>query len=124
MATTTKKTTAAKVPVDDVNSIKFEYNGTEYIMEYDRDSALQAENLYNISLADIRAFKLSTFSSLFSGAFIKHHPNMKPRQIDTFFDMMPRKADLFKNLVTMYATSINSLLEEPEEGKALNWTQM
>lgn len=107
---------------EDVNRITFNYNGTEYIMEYDRDTAIQTEKTYGLSMNDVRDGKLSAFESLFNGAFIKHHPNIKQTTLDLFWSSMPNKPELFRNLTMMYVNCINTLLEEPEEGNAISWT--
>lgn len=113
---------AKKSAPKDITQIKFEFNGTEYIMEFDRDSALQTEKSFDVSLNDIRDLKLSTMQSLFHGAFLKHHPNIKQSTVNTFYDAMPNKPELFKNLAFMYSDCVNALLQDPEEGKALSWT--
>lgn len=108
----------------DVSQIKFEYNGTEYIMEFDRESVAQTEKLFDFSIADVRDGKISAFEALFYGAFLKHHPNIKPTTVELFMKKMPNKQEVFKNLAAMYNDCISTLLEEPEEGEALSWTAL
>ena len=114
--------TKKETKLEDVNQIRFNWNGTEYIMEFDRDTAMQTEKGFDLSMNDIRSGKLSALEALFAGSFLKHHPNMKQTTIDTIFQSMPNKTELFKTLVAMYSSCINTLLQEPDEGNAISWT--
>lgn len=105
-----------------VSRIVFEHEGTEYIMEFDRETVAQTEKLYDFTIADVRDGKLSSFEALFHGAFLKHHPNMRPATVESFLRRMPNKQEVFKNLALMYSDTISTLLEEPEEGEAISWT--
>lgn len=111
-----------KVAPEEATSISFDYNGTTYTMEFDRESIAQTEKMFDFSISDVRAGKVSAFEALFHGAFLKHHPNIKPATVELFMRKMPDKQELFKLLATMYSESINTLLEEPDEGEALTWT--
>lgn len=106
----------------EVSSISFDYNGTTYTMEFDRDTIAQTEKMFDFSIGDVRAGKISAFEALFHGAFLKHHPNIKQSTVDLFMRKLPNKQELFRNLATMYSESISTLLEEPDEGEALTWT--
>ena len=113
----TKKDETIEIP----ERIEFEYEGTKYIMEFDRDTATQTEKVYDVSLPDISAGKITAMEALFAGSFMKHHPNIKPTTIETFKNMMGDKVSLYKALVGMYSTCISTLLDEPEQGKAISW---
>lgn len=102
--------------------ISFEYEGTEYVMEFDRESVIQTEKAFGISVADVRNGSVSSFQGLFHGAFLKHHPNIKPYTVEKFMELMPNKVDMFQELALMYLTCLDSLFSEPEEGKAISWT--
>ena len=101
--------------------IEFDYEGTKYIMEFDRDTAMQTEKAYDDSLPDLRAGKITAMEALFAGSFMKHHPNIKPSTVDRFRDMMGDKVELYRNLTAMYSVCISALLAEPEEGNAISW---
>ena len=105
----------------EVSRISFVYNGTEYIMEFDREAIAQTEKMYDFSIGDVRSGKISAFEALFHGAFLKHHPNIKPSTVELFMKRLPNKQEVFKNLAIMYNDCISTLLEEPKEGEAISW---
>lgn len=105
----------------EISKMVFDYEGTTYTMEFDRASAAQTEKIFDISINDVRDAKISSFQGLFYGAFLKHHPNIKSSTVDKFFELMPNKQDVYANLAIMYGECINSLLDEPEQGKAISW---
>lgn len=109
---------------EEVTQIKFKYEGTEYIMEFDRETVAQTEKMFDISIADVRDGKISAFEGLFYGAFLKHHPNIKQTTVDNFMKLMPDKQGIFRNLAMMFGNCVNTLLDEPDEGNAISWQAM
>jgi len=108
----------------DVSCIKFEYKGVKYRLEYDRDSAMQAEKAYDVSLMDVKDAKMSALSGMFKGAFIKNHPETSPELMDEIFAAFTNKGELYRTLALMYTDCLAWLIEEPEEGNAISWTAM
>jgi len=115
---------AKETKQEEISKIKFVYEGTEYIMEFDRDTVAQTEKAFDISIADVRDGKISAFEGLFHGAFFKHHPNIKQTTVDNFMKLMPDKQGVFRNLAIMFGNCVNTLLDEPEEGNAISWEAM
>lgn len=109
---------------EEITRIKFNYEGTEYIMEFDRDTVAQTEKMFDISIGDVRDGKISAFEGLFYGAFLKHHPNIKQTTVDNFMKLMPDKQGIFRNLAMMFGNCVNTLLDEPDEGNAISWEAM
>ena len=102
--------------------ITFEWNGSEYVLEFDRDSAVKAEEGYGISMRELSAGKASTAYDLFACAFIKHHPRIKGSTVKAIYDQMTDKVGLNEQLMQMYAEAAGSLLDDPDdEGKAISW---
>ena len=101
--------------------IELAYEGTTYTMEFDRSTVLETEKAFGLSIRDVQNGSLSAFDALFRGSFMKHHPKMKPSTMDAIMERMPNKGELYAALVGMYSDSIDSLLSEPEEGKAISW---
>lgn len=101
--------------------IVFESNGAKYTLEFDRDTAQRAERGLGISMSELQSGKTYMVHDLFAAAFLKHHPHAKPSTIDGFFEAISDKAGLYEALVEMYVDAAASLLEEPEEGKAISW---
>lgn len=104
--------------------IELVYEGTTYTMEFDRSTVLETEKAFGLSISDVQSGRLSAFDALFRGSFMKHHPNMKPSTMDAIMGRMPDKIGLYTALVGMYLENINTLMGEPEEGKAISWTAM
>lgn len=95
--------------------------GVEFTLGFDRESAMKAEQLYNLSLNEVMSGKVSAIRSLFSAAFIKNHPHAKPQTVQRLWEALENKQGLYEALLAMYANSAGSLLEEPEEGKGISW---
>ena len=114
----------AETTQEEISRITFDYEGTEYTMEFDRDTVAQTEKVFDITIGDVRDGKIGAFEGLFYGAFLKHHPNMKPATVENFMRLMPDKMSLFRNLAIMYMNCVNTLLEDPEPGKAIGWKAM
>ena len=114
----------ASIKPEEVSKIKFDYMGTTYIMEFDRETVAQTEKMFDISIADVRDGKISAFEGLFHGAFLKHHPNIKQATVENFMKLMPDKQAVFRNLAMMFGNCVNTLLDEPEEGNAISWEAM
>ncbi|WP_165170697.1 DUF5055 domain-containing protein [Adlercreutzia sp. ZJ242] len=102
--------------------ITFEWNGTEYTMEFDRDTVAQTEKVFDVSMAEVNAGKITAMTGLFYGSFLKHHPNIKASTLDAILNLMPDKVKLFRTLTAMYIVCVNSLLEDSDEGKTISWT--
>ena len=115
---------AKETKQEEITQIKFKYEGTEYIMEFDRDTVAQTEKAFDISIADVSDGKVSAFYGLFYGAFLKHHPNIKQTTVENFMQLMPDKQGMFRNLAMMFGNCVNTLLDEPDEGNAISWTAM
>lgn len=116
----TAKKTAEEQPL---KYISFEYNGTTYTMEFNRKTAALAERQYGFSLSELQSGKLSYLPDLFKCSLMMHHPKMKENTADNLYNLMDDKYGLMMALVELYANGVNSLLDSPEEGKAISWTQ-
>ena len=100
--------------------IIFEFEGKEYTLEYTRRTVKQMEDEGFVA-ADIDSKPMSLLPALFAGAFKAHHKFVKREVIDRIFDAMPDKEGLVNKLAEMYSDPIRSLLEEPAEGKKVDW---
>ena len=104
-----------------MSQIKFQSNGATYTLEFDRSTAMQAERMYDVSISEVQSGKVSLLPALFAAAFMKHHPHIKGGVVSGLLDQMGDKAGLYQELARMYMETASSVLEEPEEGKALAW---
>lgn len=129
-AMATRKTTKAEEAIEEVEEkssdlrfVQFEYNGCVYTMEFNRRSVEVAEQRFGISITELQSGKMAYLPGLFQCSLLMHHPHMKQSTVDMLFNRMENKLDLMMCLMELYANAINSMFEEPEEGKAISWTR-
>ena len=91
--------------------INFEYEGKKYTLEYDRASVAAMEKR-GFRLNNLDDMPASTLPALFSGAFIKNHKYVKPEVINTIFDSLCGKREIFAKLGEMYGDALNSLVDD------------
>jgi len=102
-------------------TITFNFEGTEYTLEFTRASVATLEK-QGFNINDIADKPLTTLPALFAGAFIAHHRFVKREVIDRIFEKMTNKKDLVMKLAEMYNETIESLVDEPEESEGnLEW---
>lgn len=103
--------------------ITFNFEGTDYVLEYTRRTVKQMEAEGFVS-GEIDNKPMSLLPALFAGAFKAHHRFVKPEVIDRIYATMPDKEGLIGRLAEMYNEPILTLLEEPEDkpGKKVLWT--
>lgn len=102
-------------------TITFNFEGTEYTLEFTRASVATLEK-QGFNINDISDKPLTTLPALFAGAFIAHHRFVKRDVIDRIFSKMTNKKDLVMRLAEMYNETIESLVDEPEESEGnLEW---
>lgn len=106
-----------------MTAYKFEYNGSEYIMEFDRASVAVAEDSLGIDLGSIGERKLNTMERLFHASLLKHHRKIKPTTVRALYDAQSDKIGLYQDLCEMYMETAGGVLVEPDEGEAISRTK-
>lgn len=101
--------------------IAFEYDGKEYTLEYTRNTVRQMERRGFVA-DDIASKPMTVLPDLFAGAFLANHSQIKRAKIDEIYACMGDKQKLIGALTDMYNATIETLLDEPEEGKNVSWT--
>ena len=102
--------------------LRFEYNGTEYTLEYTRRSVEQMEREGFVA-DDIKTKPMTMLPAMFAGAFKAHHRFVKPDVINEIYSMMTNKEALIGKLAEMYNDTLSSLFDEPAESSGnLTWT--
>lgn len=96
-------------------------DGCQFRIGFDRESAMKAEKMYDLSLTEATSGKSSAIYGLFASSFIKHHPKIQPGTVKALWDQMEDKQELYRTLVMMYANTAGSLLEEPDKGNGISW---
>lgn len=116
---------AKKQANEPVSKITFEYEGEKYTLEFDRESVLASEKMFDISINDIQSLKMVAFDGLFRGAFLKHHADIDQDVVEEIMGCFKDKLGLFKHLSNMYGYCWRSLIDDPaDEGNAISWEAM
>ena len=102
-----------------MSKIALNYNDKEYELEYTRQSVRMMES-QGFVLEEISSKPMTMIPMLFSGAFAKNHRGIKRALIDEILENISDKAGLLNALIEMYAETLSSLTDEPEnEGNAV-----
>ena len=92
--------------------IEFDYDGTHYTLEYNRNS---------VALMERQGFVVDEFAKkpmimlplAFEGLFYKNHKTVSREVIETIYDKMQNKDGLIKSIAEMLAETYTSLQSEP-----------
>lgn len=102
-------------------AIVFENNGTQYTLEFTRDTIKQMER-GGFSLDKAADQPITSLLTLFRGAFIAHHPRTSQAVIDEIWENLGNKDGLFEALANLYNEPMEALMKEPEdESKKIAW---
>ena len=102
--------------------LKFNYDGTEYTLEFTRRTVEQMEREGFVA-EDVKTKPMTMLPTLFAGAFKAHHRFTQPAVINEIFSKMTNKSELIGKLAEMYNEPIMTLIDEPEEAEGnLDWT--
>lgn len=94
--------------------IKFEKDGNEYVLEYDRKSIATMEKLgFNIN--EFTDKPMTMLPLAFRGLFIKNHKFVKEAFIDECFDGFKNKEKLIETIATMLAETYETLQSTTDE---------
>ena len=102
-------------------AIVFEHQGTQYTLEFTRDSVKQMER-NGFHLDDAASMPVSSLLILFRGSFLAHHPRTSQSTIDEIWENLGDKEGVFEALVSLYNEPLEALLKEPDEGKKIAWS--
>lgn len=119
----TKKNNQAE---EKLRYVTFEWNGTEYTMEFNRRTAEFVERELGVNVLDILQsgdVRLTDLPQLFRASLLMHHSKMKAETADAIFECMGDKLSLMTVLIELLSVAVNAIYEEPEEGKAITWTR-
>lgn len=95
-------------------TITIPYNGTEYTLEFNRESVKLLERAgFDISL--IRPQPMTMLPMLFEGAFHMHHRRTEKDVIRKMFDKIKGKDELMNALLDLYNEPVKALFDEPED---------
>lgn len=97
--------------------------GKVYTLEYTRQTVKVMERQGFIP-DKVSEQPMTYLPTLFAGAFMAHHRNIKAEEIEKIYARLPNKHDLIGKLVEMYNDPIMTLLDEPDEHDEgnMSWT--
>lgn len=103
-------------------TIRFEYEGKPYTLEFNRKTVKQMENA-GFDPTELAHKPMTMLPQLFAGAFLKNHKYTKQDVIDKIFDHIADKEQLIGKLAEMYNEPLEALLnaDNGEEGN-VTWT--
>ena len=104
-------------------TMKFTYEGTDYVLEFTRRSGREMER-EGFIVDDVSAKPMTMLPAFFAGAFKANHRYVKRSLIDEIYSHMTDKQRLVESLIDMYEETLSTLMDEPPEGDAKNveWT--
>ena len=104
-----------------MSTIKFEYDGVNYTLEYTRASA-KALQMAGFDDDKLDTQSLVMLPMLFKYAFMAHHSDLTGEKIDKIFNNLTNRRQLLEELATMYYRAVNTLTDEPENSGKVEWT--
>lgn len=106
-----------------VKPITFEYEGTKYTLEFNRNTVRTMEN-QGFRVNELEDRPMTMLPQLFAGAFQMHHRWLKRDVIDEIYEHMGEKDKLLEKLGELYNAPMEALLSDPEEdkGNVITWT--
>ena len=103
-------------------SITLPVNDTEYTLEFSRATVKQIE-AQGFRLGELFDMPATMIPLLVRGAFMKHHPKMSQKVIeDDIFANIGDKQGFLNALIGLYNETVNTLFDEPDEAKKIQWT--
>lgn len=101
--------------------LKVEYKGKKYELGFTRNSVVMLErNGFNID--EISTKPMTMLPMFWQGAFVAYNKGIKRALVDEIFENIRGKQDLISGLVELYADTLNTLTDEPDEDNAGNAT--
>lgn len=97
-------------------SIRFEFKGKPYVLEFNRASVKALERMGLDPEALINQ-PLTQLEMLFRGAFTFHHNKISQKEVDEIFKHMGDKEELVAKLIEMYNEPLATLMDEPENAE-------
>lgn len=106
-------------------TIRFEWEGTEYVIEFNRASVELLERKFGMNVMKMLSegeARLTDLPVLFQVGLMMHHPNMKKSTAEGILSLVSGKDELYGELMRLVALAANDIFVEPDEGKAISWS--
>lgn len=103
-------------------SIKLEYKGETYILEYSRRAVTVMED-QGFRISDIDDKPMTSLLLLFKGAFIKNHRTISETLVEEIYDHCGDTQKLISSLMEMYMQTFEGVRTDgDDDSKNVNWT--
>lgn len=99
--------------------IEFNYNGKDYVLEYNRKSIEYIER-QGFSISQLAEKPMLMLPMAFSGLFFKNHKNTRQSEIDEIYDNFKDKDKLINTIAEMLNEAYSSLQDDNQEGN-IEW---
>lgn len=101
--------------------LKVEYNGKKYELGFTRNSVVMLErNGFNIDELSVKP--MTMLPMFWQGAFAAYSKGVKRALMDEIYENISDKQGLISALVELYAETLNTLTDEPDEDNKGNAT--
>lgn len=96
--------------------LKIEYKGKNYELGFTRNTVVTLErNGFDIN--KISSMPMTMLPMFWQGAFAAYNRGMKRALMDEIYEHIADKQGLISALTELYAETLNTLTDEPEEGQ-------
>lgn len=95
--------------------IKFEDNGTKYILEYNRES-IEILERQGFNVKEMTEKPMTMLPLAFQGLFYKNHRNVKKSFVDECYKRFKDKDKLIELMAEMIMETYNSLTSDEDTG--------
>ena len=102
--------------MSNIKEITLTFDERDYVLTFTRGSIKKAER-GGFSISKVDEMPATMLPELFASAFIAKHPQIRRERVDEIFKATKDKNGLFEVLSKLYANTINSLLDDPEENE-------
>ena len=105
-----------------MKNIVLNYAGKEYTLEFTRKTVeIMARQGFKVT--DVVEQPVLGVPTLFQGAFLSKHPNLRKGIVDDIYEHVPHRSELINALAEMYNIPTLALLEDIEENEGnATWT--
>lgn len=101
--------------------LKVEYKGKKYELGFTRNSVVMLERS-GFSIDEISTKPMTMLPMIWQGAFAAYNKGVKRALMDEIYENITDKQGLVSALVELYAETLNTLTDEPDEGNTGNAT--
>lgn len=101
--------------------IEFNYNGTDYVLEYNRKS-IEFMERQGFVLSELIEKPMLMLPMAFEGLFLKNHKNVKRTEVEEIYNKFKNKDSLIQTIADMLNETYSTLQEEPEGNEGnIDW---